>query len=54
MVRFPDGGTQYWLTTREFSEGDVIGEDGRRWVVTDTAPPGLTDTHLTVTVREAD
>lgn len=53
-VRFPNGETQYWLTDRDFSEGETVVASGSRWTVTEVTLPAFRETHLTVRVREAE
>jgi hypothetical protein len=54
IVRFPDGTTQYWLTDRAFSKGDVIGQNGQRWIVSEVLGPNGSGTDITVTRRASD
>ena len=58
-IFFPDGQTEYWLTTRVFGVGDTFSRGGVAWIVTSiTAPDGqrsdVSDEdgrHATITLR---
>jgi len=42
-IFFPDGRSEYWLTTMVFVVGDRIERHGQTWIVTSIATP---DGHL--------
>ena len=58
-IFFPDGRTEYWLTTLVFVVGDKFARSGQTWVITSiSTPDGHHSTaedgdgrHPTVTVR---
>ncbi len=54
IVRFPDGTTQYRLTDRAFSEGDVIGQNGHSWIVSEVVDARQSGASPTVTLRVSD
>jgi hypothetical protein len=52
---FPDGRTEYWLTTLVFEPGDTIDRNGDTWLVTSVGSPERDGErrHTTVTLRAA-
>jgi hypothetical protein len=52
-ILFPDGRTEYWLTTRVFKAGDKLQRDGKSWIVTGIGghESDVDDRHTTVTLR---
>lgn len=55
-IFFPDGTTEYWLTTLDFTPGDKIERNGRTWTVTSIggSKGDGQGRHMTVTVSAAD
>jgi hypothetical protein len=61
-IFFPNGRTEYWLTTRTFAVGDAYDRGGERWIVTSiTTPSGFTTStedgdprHATITLGVDD
>jgi hypothetical protein len=53
---FPDGRTEYWLTTRAFKPGDKLQRGGRSWIVTSIGgrESDVDDRHTTVTLQPDD